>query len=237
MTRPASSFPRASEPPAVRPMSLAVACRRLIGMYDVVDWWPARSRFEVMVGAVLVQNSRWANVAAAIRQLRAARCLTPTKMSTLEIAQLTILIRPAGCQSIKAQRLRAMADWVQRCGGLRSLARWDTGRLRRELLAINGIGHETADAILCFAFDRARFVADKYARQWIDRMGLAAFGDPAGYEACREFVESGLDEERINLADLHAAIVLHAQSTCGARPACHACGLRANCRQGQRSAS
>lgn len=217
-------------PPSLRPASLTVACRRLIGMYDVAGWWPARSRFEVMVGAVLVQNSRWANVTPAIRDLRTAGCLSSAKISTLESAHLAALIRPAGCQTVKARRLRAMAGWVERSGGLRSLSTWDTDRLRHELLGVYGIGHETADAILCFAFDRPRFVADKYARQWITRMGFAAFPEPNSYEACREFVERGLGRASIDLADLHAAIVLHARSTCRARPDCDACALRVHCR-------
>ncbi len=183
-----------------------------------------------MVGAVLVQNSRWANVTPAIRDLRAARCLSPATISTLETAHLAVLIRSAGCQSVKARRLQALAGWVHRSGGLRSLAAWHTDRLRDELLGVHGIGHETADAILCFAFGRPRFVADKYARQWLARMGLAAFPERDSYEACRQFVERGLGRANVDLADLHAAIVLHAQSTCRARPDCDACALRVHCR-------
>jgi len=214
--------------------SLPAACRRLIGMYDVDGWWPARTRFEVMVGAVLVQNTRWVNVAAAIRALRRARYLRPGAISTSKPAYLAGLIRPAGCQTIKVRRLQAMARWVERAGGLRSLAALDTGELRAELLSVHGIGRETADAILCFGFDRAQFVADKYARNWVARMGLASSREASNYEACREYVEYGLRGTDIGLRDLHAAIVVHAQSICTMRPRCADCRLRPTCHYAQR---
>jgi endonuclease-3 related protein len=208
---------------------LADACRRLIGMYDVDGWWPARSRFEVMAGAVLVQNTRWPNAAAALRALRSHRLLRPAAISTSKPADLTALISPAGCQRVKARRLRALARWVEREGGLRSLANRDTDALRAGLLGVHGVGPETADAILCFAFGRPRFVADKYARTWLARMGLAAARDVATYEACRAFVENGLERADIGFDELHAAIVSHAQAVCGARPACRRCAFGAAC--------
>jgi len=211
--------------------SLPGASRRLLGMYDVDGWWPARTRFEVMLGAILVQNTRWPNAAAALRALRRERRLTPASISTLESAYLSELIRPAGCQSVKASRLQALAAWVERAGGLRSLEALDTDRLRTELLAVHGIGHETADAILCFGFGRPRFVADKYARRWLDRMGLAVSPlQTRAYEPCRKFVEQRLRGTNIDLGELHAAIVLHAQSICRARPNCESCDLRRDCR-------
>ena len=210
-------------------LTLPVASRRLIGMYEVRGWWPARSCFEVMVGAVLVQNTRWPNVAAALRSLRAAGCLSPGKISTLESADLSTLIRPAGCQTVKARRLQALCDWLTHAGGLRTLARLDDDALRSALLSVHGIGYETADAILCFGFDRPRFVADKYARQWIGRMGLAVADEVAGYERCRTYVERELRRSRIDLAHLHAAIVLHAQAVCRKQPHCSACTLRQDC--------
>jgi len=212
---------------------LPAACDRLIGMYDVAGWWPARTRFEVLVGAVLVQNTRWANVATAIRALRRADSLNHEILSTLKPADLAAVIRPAGCQTVKAQRLQAMARWVEGAGGLRSLSALDTDQLRSELLGVHGIGYETADAILCFGFGRPRFVADKYARSWVARMGLASSRQVAGYEACREYVEHELRGTDIDMADLHAAIVLHAQATCGARPACAGCSFRQTCRHAQ----
>lgn len=210
--------------------SLSDACARLLSMYDVDGWWPARSRFEVMVGAVLVQNTRWSNVTAAIGALRRARCLRPESISTLKPADLADLISSAGCQSVKARRLQAMAAWIERAGGLRRLATLDTDKLRAELLGVHGIGHETADAMLCFAFGRPCFVADRYARHWLGRMGVAPPLELHEYESCRAFVERGLQQHvSIGLADLHAAIVLHAKAVCTRNPSCGECGLQTNC--------
>jgi endonuclease-3 related protein len=214
--------------------TLATACRQLLGMYDVREWWPARSRFEVMVGAVLVQNTRWGNVAKAIRILRGRRCMSPTAIAATPPADLAAIIRPAGCQSVKARRLRAMAEWVQAVGGLRKLPRLDTPTLRAGLLSVHGIGPETADAILCFGFSRRQFVADAYARRWLERMGLVSAAAIRTYEARRHYVESTLQRSNIDYADLHAAIVLHAQERCTVRPECERCGLRRTCRYGAR---
>lgn len=208
---------------------LIAACRRLIDIYEVDGWWPARTRFEVMVGAVLVQNTRWANVAAAMRALRGAGALNAGVISTLDPADLAALIRPAGCQSVKTRRLQAMAAWAGGVGNLRRLAGIETVRLRHALLGVHGIGYETADAILCYAFDRQQFIADKYARTWLGRMGCVPQSVLRSYEACRNHVEGELHCERIDLPALHAAIVLHGQAICGPQPACTQCALRDQC--------
>jgi len=200
-------------------------------MYDVRGWWPARSRFEVMVGAVLVQNTRWDNVAAAIGALRTRRCMSATTIAAIPPAELAAIIRPAGCQSIKARRLLAMAEWVLAAGGLRKLSGIDTPALRTGLLNVHGIGPETADAILCFGFSRRQFVADAYSRRWLARMG---FADASTYETCQAYVETGLRRSKIDYANLHAAIVMHAQQSCAVRPDCERCPLRCDCRYGTR---
>jgi len=208
----------------------------LVSIYDVRGWWPARSRFEVMVGAVLVQNTRWENVVVAIRALRGRRCMNPTAISAIPLAELTAVIRPAGCQSVKARRLHALAEWVQATGGLRHLSGLDTPNLRVGLLSVHGIGPETADAILCFGFARRQFVADAYARRWLERMGFVDAAASDRYEVCRDVVDVRLRRSRLDFGDLHAAIVLHAQVQCTARPGCESCGVRQDCRYGLRRA-
>lgn len=212
--------------------ALRNGCRRLLGMYDVRGWWPARSRFEIMVGAVLVQNTRWDNVSAAIRNLRRHGCMNAAGIATRPAPELAALIRPAGCQSVKVRRLQALAEWVTLGGGLRKLAALDTDVLRRGLLAVHGVGPETADAILCFAFGRRRFVADAYARRWLERMGFPVRAPISAYEDCRSYVEAGLSRSRIHFGDLHAAIVLHGQETCAVEPCCSRCRLQRDCAYG-----
>jgi endonuclease-3 related protein len=182
-----------------------------------------------MVGAVLVQNTRWKNVEAAIRSLRSAECLTPEAISLQGLAGLGTLIRPAGCQSVKARRLKALADWVNDVGGIRRITRLSSSRLRKDLLSVHGIGSETADAILCFGFDRPTFIADRYARRWLGRMGVTPADVLISYERCRQFFGPQLENLQIDLADLHAAIVLHGQSVCGSMPSCTGCPIRSQC--------
>ncbi len=208
---------------------LRTACRTLVSSYPVRNWWPARGRFEVLVGAVLVQNTRWANVAVAIRALRRAGCMTPEAVRLLDSSRLQELIRPAGCQSVKACRLKALADWINDSGGIRRLTKKSSSRLREDLLRVHGIGPETADAILCFGFDRPTFIADRYARRWLGRMGALQTDGLIEYERCRLIMEQQLKVAEINLADLHAAIVQHGQSVCGRIPECTACPIRGQC--------
>ncbi len=211
---------------------LEAACLSLVSRYPVKGWWPARSRFEVMVGAVLVQNTRWVNVDRAIRSLRRAGCLTSDAIAKSKPAYLISLIRSAGCQGVKVRRLQALAVWIEASGGLRKLASKDTDALRRDLLGVHGIGPETADAMLCFGFGRRIFIADRYARRWLERMGLLSTDELANYERCRRAVERRLNGPATNFADIHAAIVLHGQSVCGREPDCARCFIRAQCRYG-----
>jgi endonuclease-3 related protein len=214
---------------AQRQAQLESACRQLVASYPTQNWWPAQGRFEVMAGAVLVQNGRWANAAVAIRALRAAKALKPDRVARLGEHQLATLIRPAGCQSVKARRLVALARWVNANGGLRRIARFNTADLRHALLTVHGVGPETADAILCFAFGRRAFVADTYARRWLSRMGLARGRGSDAYQLCRELVEEGLGWPPAAFQDLHAAVVLHGQQVCRPQPVCAVCPVKNYC--------
>lgn len=218
-------------PPAALSVAseLASACGQLVREYPVAKWWPARSRFEVMVGAILVQNTRWTNVAAAIRVLRARRCMTPQAMQALHVEQLQEFIRSAGCQSIKARRLRSLALRIGQLGNLRSMATMNTDALRQALLSVHGVGAETADAILCFAFDRPVFIADQYARRWLERMGFVSGREVKNYAQCQRRVDALLDGVRVDYRALHAGIVLHGQGVCRRSPRCAECCLKKLC--------
>ena len=217
-----------SAAPAAKEFRLV--CRKLVREYPVDTWWPARSRFEVMVGAILVQNTRWANVDAAIKVLRAHRCLTPQAIQALPVGQLQTLVRSAGCQGVKARRLRALATRVTQPGGLRNMAAMDTDSLRVTLLSIHGVGAETADAILCFAFNRPVFVADLYARRWLERMGFVSVSESKNYAHCQRRAIALLDNAPVSYQDLHAGIVLHSQALCRQAPRCPECFLKNRCK-------
>jgi endonuclease-3 related protein len=207
--------------------------RRLLRLYMALDarygpqdWWPARSRFEVAVGAVLTQHTAWTGVARAIGNLRAARRLGPRRLRQLSLPRLGRLIRPAGTWRLKARRLRALAVFfLERAGGrLERLRGAPMDTLRTELLAVPGIGPETADAILLYALDRPVFVADAYTRRVLSRHRIVPAG--IGYEALRRYLETHLPGDPALFNELHALLVAVAKSHCRARPRCEGCPLR-----------
>lgn len=206
---------------------------QLLAAYGTQHWWPADSRFEVMVGAVLTQNTAWRNVERAIDNLKTAQALAATAIAGLPHADLAALIRPAGYYNVKARRLQAFCRFLVEAGGEQALAGRPTDRLRRELLAVHGVGPETADDILLYAFERPVFVIDAYTRRLLGRLGIASGEE--GYETLRHGVERAFGPDARLFNELHALIVLHAKVACSARPRCAACCLRKDCPTGRDS--
>jgi len=155
-------------------------------------WWPGRSRLEVIVGAYLTQNTSWRNVELALHRLRIAGRLTLAGIRDIPLAQLEVLIRPAGYFRQKAARLKTFVAFVDECceGSLRRLFAQPTQQLRQELLSLNGVGPETADSILLYAGQHPVFVVDAYARRILERHEVATEG--SSYEELRELVEQAL---------------------------------------------
>jgi len=155
-------------------------------------WWPARTRFEVIVGAYLTQNTSWRNVEIALRRLRTESVLNLAAIQAIPLRQLEAMIRPAGYFRLKADRLKTFAAFVEhRYGGsLRRLFAQPTHELRQELLSLNGVGPETADSILLYAGQHPVFVVDTYARRILERHKIA----PASsrYEELQELVGDAL---------------------------------------------
>jgi endonuclease III related protein len=190
-------------------------------------WWPGESPFEVMVGAVLTQNTAWVNVERAIGNLRTLDALDPVPLLALSPEELATALRPSGYFNVKAQRLRNAVAWWQDAGGHAALATRPTALLRQQLLAIKGIGPETADDILCYAFDRPVFVVDAYTRRILARLGLPHAADH--YEVLRAWVEQVLGPDVRACNQLHALIVQLAKRHCRPRPVCDGCPLEAAC--------
>jgi endonuclease-3 related protein len=200
--------------------------------FGALHWWPAETPFEVMLGAILTQNTAWSNVEKAIANLRAANCLTPQAILACPQAQLAETIRPSGYFNVKAERLKTFCQWYQQQGGLQALSRWPTDELRHALLAVKGIGPETADDILLYAFERPVFVIDTYTRRLFQRLGLATGKE--SYEALRQQVEQAFTRDKARVSvfnELHAQIVIHAKEHCRKQPRCHGCPLQAHCRE------
>ncbi|MDR3762911.1 MAG: endonuclease III domain-containing protein [Acidobacteriota bacterium] len=172
-----------------RPQLIAILFRRLQATMGPQNWWPAASAFEVILGAYLTQNTAWTNVELAMENLRRAQTLTPQAILQMEISKLEELVRPAGYFRQKAERLKLFAAHLEtRHGGsLRRMFAQPTGQLRAELLALKGIGPETADSILLYAAQHEVFVVDTYTRRIFERHGLSRAGD--AYEGIRLAVE------------------------------------------------
>lgn len=189
-------------------------------------WWPGRTRFEIIVGAILTQNTAWTNVEKAIHRLRRARALNPKTMHQTDLRTLAEWIRPAGYYNIKARRLRAFTDMLFAGfdGKLNRLFALDTGALRGALLAVNGIGPETADSIILYAAHRPQFVVDAYTRRvlarhrWMDMR--------ADYDAVAQLFINALPEDVQLYNEYHALIVRLGKYYCKTRPQCEGCPLQ-----------
>jgi len=211
----------------VRRWTLPGVYAQLSAVYGPQHWWPADTPFEVMVGAVLTQNTAWANVERAIANLRARDRLDADRIVAARRDHLARWLRPAGYFNIKAVRLRNFCRWYLEAGGHAALQRLETGALRHALLSVNGIGHETADDILLYAFERPVFVIDAYTRRLLARLGLYRGDEP--YDALRLAIERELGPDMALYNEYHALIVHHAKQHCRARPQCAGCVLHRSC--------
>jgi endonuclease-3 related protein len=200
---------------------------RLFSAYGPRHWWPGDSAFEVMVGAVLTQNTAWINVEKAIVNLKRARMLSAKAIIETHPKRLANLIRPSGYFNVKAKRLRALCRWIVAEGGVKRLAAMSTQELRRALLAVHGIGPETADDILLYAFERPVFVIDAYTRRVFARLGTIKGPEP--YEMLRRAFEMSLGEDAPLYNEYHALIVRHGKETCRKKPLCQSCCLATVC--------
>jgi endonuclease-3 related protein len=197
----------------------------LFDRFGPQHWWPGETQFEIITGAILTQNTNWTNVEKAIANLKSADCLTPEKLYHSDVSKLTELIRPAGYYNIKAKRLKNFLNWLFRNynGRLTNLENLDTNQLRAELLAIKGIGHETADSILLYAFKRRIFVVDVYTARIACRHGLIE--PDADYEQLRELFQSNLPPDSQLLNEYHALLVKVGKEFCKPKAKCTGCPL------------
>ena len=199
---------------------------KLLGAFGPQEWWPAESGFEVIVGAILTQNTAWGNVEKAIAVLRERNLLTPSALHEAPLEVLAESVRSSGCYNLKAARLKAFSDFLNcRHGGdLDEMFRRDGESLRRELLSVKGIGEETADAILLYAGRYPTFVVDAYTRRVLLRHQLIP--SHAGYGDIRHFFMSTLARDEGLYNEYHALFVKVGKEFCRRRvPLCGSCPL------------
>jgi endonuclease-3 related protein len=190
-------------------------------------WWPGRTPFEVIVGAILVQNTSWVNTARAIANLRQAKLLTPSAMEKISQLKLARLIRSSGYFRQKARKLKAFMKFLRKehRGSLTAMFRTPTAKLRAQLLKVHGIGPETADSILLYAGNHPVFVVDAYTRRILQRHGLAHGKE--SYEEIRGLFEKSLPNDPQLFNEFHALMVHTGKHYCRSRaPLCSQCSLR-----------
>lgn len=198
----------------------------LFAAFGPQHWWPGRTRFEVMVGAILTQNTAWTNVELAIRRLRREHVLQPQKLHAIDTATLAEWIRPSGYFRLKAERLKSLTTALMRDfdGQLSRCFRLSDQALRAWLLDVKGIGPETADSIMLYAAGRTQFVVDAYTRRVLERHDWISSG--ATYDEIASLFMENLPRDVSLFNEYHALIVHLGKHFCRPRPRCESCPLR-----------
>lgn len=199
----------------------------LYGHFGDLRWWPAKSPFEVIIGAILTQNTAWGNVEKAIGNLRDRQFVSPEALVQLPEQELAALIRPSGYYRLKTKRLKSFLGFLfdHYNGDLAAMFARDTWDLRGELLQVNGIGEETADSILLYAGFKPVFVVDAYTRRIFSRHGIAEASAP--YRDIQSLVMNLIAPDVRLYNQFHALLVNAAKYFCRKRPACNGCPLSA----------
>jgi endonuclease III related protein len=198
----------------------------LLDHYGPQGWWPGDTPLEVAVGAILTQNTNWKNVALAIDRLKEAGLLTAPALHELPEAALADYIRPAGYYNIKARRLNNFLDFLfnRYDGSMAVMAAAPLDLLRPELLAVKGIGPETADSILLYGLEKPTFVVDAYTFRILSRHGLAP--ETISYEELQAIFMEVVPPETALYQEYHALLVQTGKEYCRPKPRCAACPLK-----------
>lgn len=200
----------------------------LLSHYGPQQWWPADEPFEVIVGAILTQQTTWGNVKKALSNLKQAGALDAAVLRQLPLDKLAELIYPCGYYRAKALKLKAFAERLTNYdNSLENLFALDIDRLRDELLSIYGIGEETADSIILYAARKPIFVIDAYTRRILRRLGLAPAKDD--YASLQALFMDNLPRDQEVYNEYHALLVRHGKQTCRKRPLCPHCCLSYLC--------
>jgi len=198
---------------------------RLYNAFGPQHWWPGDSPFEIAVGAILTQNTNWANVEKAINNLKKHKALNASALHRMPQKTLTSLIKPAGYFNIKAKRLKEFIDFLvtNYKGSMKGMKSEDTHILREKLLNVNGIGPETADSILLYALEKPVFVIDAYTKRVLQRHGLAS--EKLTYHELQRLFHKNLPPDVKLFNEYHALFVKVGKEYCKPKPNCDKCPL------------
>lgn len=200
--------------------------QRLYSCFGPQGWWPAQTSFEIILGAILTQNTAWSNVVKALNSLKDEKMLSITGIRKIRVKRLAQLIRPAGYYNLKAQRIKNFIIFLfdEYSGNLQRMLKKELPLLRHELLNINGIGPETADSILLYAAGKPIFVVDAYTRRVLSRHDL--IDEASAYNQIQAYFMDHLKHDTICFNEYHALIVQLAKSFCRNKPDCQKCPLK-----------
>jgi len=197
----------------------------LLARYGDLHWWPAKTPYEVIVGAVLTQNTAWGNVEKAIANF--GENLSPETVASANLTELTAIIRPAGFFNQKAGYLKAVTAWYANYDyDVSTVQREPLTKLRSELLSTKGVGQETADSILLYALGFPTFVVDAYTVRLCGRYPIKA---GKGYAEVKAYFEGNLPQSAEVYSSFHALIVINAKEHCRKKPSCKGCPLGKTC--------
>jgi len=190
------------------------------------QWWPGETPFEVVIGAILTQNTNWSNVEKAIKNLKTAGKLSPEGIYGLSTTELAVLIKPSGFFNVKAKRVKAFINWLfsKYDGNLSKMFARDLQTLRSELLSVKGIGPETADSILLYAGNMPTFVVDAYTHRIFSRHELIP--EESTYDDMKSFFEENLPKDVQLFNEYHALLVNIGKMFCKPRKVCEPCPLK-----------
>lgn len=205
--------------------SLTKFFHKLYFFYGPQNWWPGDTPFEIAIGAILTQNTNWANVQKAIENLKKQRLLHPEKLNEISTERLSQLIKPSGYHNIKAKRIKAFLDFLfDYChGNLKVLKEQETNNIREQLLSIYGIGPETADSILLYALEKPVFVVDAYTKRVLSRHNI--LNHNSSYEEYQNLFHNELVRDVQLYNEYHALFVKAGKDYCKPKPLCEGCPL------------
>jgi endonuclease-3 related protein len=198
----------------------------LFRTYGPQNWWPGESPFEVIVGAILTQNTNWRNVEAAIKNLAEEDLLSPKAIERITMKRLSQLVRPSGYYNVKAKRLKEFTRYIVReySGDFRKMRRRGIEILRKEILTIKGIGQETGDTILLYGLKKPIFVVDTYTKRILFRHGL--IGEGATYEEIQDLFNRSVKKDVKRYNEFHALLVRLGKERCRRKnPLCSGCPI------------
>lgn len=207
--------------------------KKLVKLYNALyksfgpqHWWPARTKFEIIIGAILTQNTAWSNAEKAIKNLARGGLLNPASIKYIKKKRLANLIKPSGYYNIKAGRLKNFVNFLfKKYGGsLEKMFRQNTESLRKELLDVKGLGRETVDSILLYAGRKPIFVIDAYTRRVLSRHDIVH--NDSDYDSIQQLFMNNLPLEESLFGEYHALLVKLAKDVCKNKPECHSCPVK-----------